>query len=264
MRFDRAFVLCVVLALPLAGCVTTQTNSSELGKNMPETSKAQQARDAARIHTELGQRYMQRGDLQTALQKLQLALKFDPDYANAHTVIAVLYEKINNLPQAELNYRKAVELEPKKGGPNNNLGQFLCSQGKYAEGETYFKQAEADPFYDTPDVALNNAGVCYVNAGNDAAAEASFRDAIKRNPVNPEALFQLANLLYRENKAFSARAFNQRFDALGHPTPGSLKLGHDIETRLGNPEGALSYSKRLQSQFPDSEQAQALNSSKSP
>ena len=264
MRFDRAFILCLLLALPLAGCVTTQTNSSELGKNIPKTSKAEQARDAARIHTELGQRYMERGDLQTALQKLQLALKFDPDYANAHTVIAVLYEKIDNLPLAEANYRKAVELEPKRGAPNNNLGQFLCSRGNYAEGETYFRRAVADPFYETPDVALNNAGVCAIKAGNNAAAEVDFRDAVKRNPTNAEALFQLASVLYRENKAFPARAFIQRFDALGHATPASLKLGHDIENRLGNPEGALSYSKRLQSQFPDSEQAQAMNSSKSP
>lgn len=264
MRFDRALVLCVALAVPLAGCVTTQTNSSELGKNMPQTSKVDQARDAARVHTELGQRYMQRGDLQTALQKLQLALKFDPKYANAHTVVAVLYEKIGNLPEAETHYRKAVELEPKQGATNNNLGQFLCSQGKYAEGETYFKRAIADPFYGTPDVALNNAGVCYVKAGNHAAAEATFRDALKRNSTNLKALFQLANVLYLENKAFPARAFIQRFDALGQPTPDSLKLGHDIETRLGNPEGALSYSKRLQSLFPDSDQAHALDSSKSP
>ena len=65
-------------------------------------------------------------------------------------------------------------------------------------------------------------------------------------------------LLYQENDAFRARAFLQRFDALGQPTAASLKLGHDIETRMGNPEGAQNYRKRLLSQFPDSEQAHAL------
>lgn len=262
MRFDRALIFS--LLLPLAGCVTTHSDSNLLGKSLPQTSKAEKALEAARVHTELGQRYMDNGDLETALAKLTLALKFDPDYAPAHTVIAVVYERINKLPEAELHYRKAVELEPTKGDPNNNLGVFLCHIGKIAEANGYFQKAVADPFYKTPDVALTNAGVCQLRANDVVAAEASFRDALARNPANAEALFQLANTLYLHNDAFRARAFLQRFDALGKPTAASLKLGHDIETRLGNPEGALNYSKRLQSQFPDSEQAHALESNARP
>jgi len=264
MRFDRILIFSLLLSLPLAGCVTTRTDSSSLGKSLPQSSKESQAMDAARIHTELGQRYMASGDLQTALKKLDMALQFDPDYAPAHTVIAVLYEKINNLPEAELHYRKAVELEPVKGAPNNNLGVFLCHTGKIDESIGYFKKAVADPFYKTPDVALTNEGVCQQMAHHPAAAEASFRDAIAHNPNNAEALFRLANTLYLRNNAFGARAFLQRFEALSKPSPASLKLGHDIENRLGNLEGALTYSKRLQSLFPDSEQAHALDVKTSP
>nr|WP_239309241.1 type IV pilus biogenesis/stability protein PilW [Rhodanobacter sp. FDAARGOS 1247] len=248
------------LWLPLAGCVTTHSDSSSLGKSMPQSSQSDQAQEAARIHTELAQRYLNSGDLQTALEKVTKALQFDPRYAPAHTVIAVIYERINRLPEAEEHYRKAVALEPNKGAPNNNLGVFLCHTGKIAEADQYFRKAIADPFYQTPDVALTNAGVCQFRAHDIAGGEASFRDAIARNPGNAEALFQLANTLYLNKDAFRARAFLQRFDALGQPTAASLKLGHDIETRLGNKEGALTYSKRLLSQFPDSEQAQALNS----
>jgi type IV pilus assembly protein PilF len=262
MRFDRA--LAFSLLLLLTGCVTTHSDSSSLGKDMPKSTKAQQARDAARIHTELGQRYLASGDMQTALEKLTLALKFDPTYAPAHTVIAVLYERIHKLPEAELHYRKAVELDPAKGAPNNNLGQFLCGTGRYAEATVYFQKAVADPFNDSADMALTNEGVCQLRAGDMAAAEASFRDAIGRNPNNGDALFQLANALYLHNDAFRARAFIQRYDALGQPSAGALKLGYDIESRLGNPEGALNYSKRLRSQFPDSEQAHALNTIASP
>lgn len=261
MRFDRALLIC--LSLLLAGCVTTRTDSSSLGKNMPQASKADQAQDAARIHTELGQRYLASGDLQTALEKLTKALQFDPNYAPAHTVIAVLYERINNLPEAEQHYRRAVELEPAKGAPNNNLGVFLCHIGKVAEANGYFQKAVADPFYQTPDVALTNAGVCLLRANDVAGAEADFRDAIVRNPKNAEALFQLANTLYQNGNAFRARAFIQRFDALDQPTAASLKLGHDIESSLGNTEGAHNYRKRLLSQFPDSEQAHALDTTAS-
>lgn len=261
MRCERTLIFC--LLLPLAGCVTTQNDSNNLGK-LPEGSSATQAQDAARIHTELGQRYLASNDLQTALEKLTKALQFDPNYAPAHTVIAVVYEKIGRPADAELHYRKAAALEPAKGAPNNNLGQYLCSEGKYAEAETYFRKAVADPFYQTPDVALTNAGVCQLRASQIAGAEADFRDAIARNPVNAEALFQLAKTLYQKNDAFRARAFLQRFDALGKPTAASLKLGHDIESRLGNQDGAQTYSTRLQSMFPDSEQAHALDHTSSP
>lgn len=258
MRFERALIFCLLLPL-MAGCITTRTDSNSLSKNLPPTSKADQALEAAKAHTALGQTYMANGDLQGALEKLTMALKYDPNYAPAHTVIAVLYEKINNLPEAEVHYRKAVELEPAKGDANNNLGVFLCHTGKAAEANQYFRKAVADPFYQTPDVALTNAGVCQLRANDVPGAEASFRDAIARNPNDAEALFQLANTLYVNNDAFRARAFIQRFDALGNPTPAGLKLGHDIESRLGNQEAAQTYSTRLQSQFPDSEQAHALN-----
>ncbi|WP_426703118.1 type IV pilus biogenesis/stability protein PilW [Rhodanobacter sp. Col0626] len=261
MRFER--VLIAGLMLLLAGCVTTRTDSSPLGQNMPRNSKTDQTADAARIHTELGQRYMAAGDLQTALEKLTKALQFDPNYAPAHTVIAVLYERINKPAEAEQHYRKAVALEPAKGAPNNNLGVFLCHTGRAAEATGYFQKAVADPFYQA-DIALTNAGVCQLQAHDVAGAEASFRDAIARNPQNAEALFQLANALYLNKDVFRARAFIQRFDALGKPTAASLKLGHDIETRLGNPEGALAYSKRLLSLFPDSEQAHTLDTAASP
>lgn len=257
MRFDRLGVLS--LGMLLAGCVTTHSNS--LGTtHIPSTSKAQDAEDAARVHTELAQHYMASGNLQGALAKLKLALKFDSGYAPAHTVIAVLYERIHNLPAAEQHYRKAVALEPDKGAPNNNLGQFLCSVGKADEATGYFRKAVADPFYQTPDVALTNAGICQMHANDVKGAEASFRDAIARNPQNADALLQLADLLYsKKNDAFHALAFLQRHDDASQPTASSLKLGHDIEIRLGNPEAAQTYNKRLQSQFPDSEQAHALD-----
>ncbi|HWU75821.1 MAG TPA: type IV pilus biogenesis/stability protein PilW [Rhodanobacter sp.] len=262
MLFKRALWFC--LLLPLAGCVTTNTDSNSMGKPLPQASKATQAEDAARIHTELARHYVDLGDLQSALAKLNLALKFDPNYAPAHTLIAYVYEKINRPADAEINYRKAVELEPNKGAPNNNLGQFLCSVKKYAEGETYFRKAIKDPFYATPDLALTNAGLCQLLAGQTARAEIDFRDALAKNPNSAEALFQLANMLYKNKDAFRASAFLQRFDALGKSNAASLKLGYDIETSMGNREGAQNYRKRLLSQFPDSEQAHALDTVASP
>lgn len=261
MRLERW--IGAALALALAGCVTT-TDSSGLGGKLPRTSKSQEAEDAARIHTELGQQYLANGDLQTAMDKLNKALQFDADYAPAHTVMAVLDERINRPEQAEQHYRRAVQLEPDKGMPNNNLGTFLCRIGKGAEAIGYFQKALKDPFYSTPDVALTNEGICQLRMNDRAGAEASLRKALDANPNNGDALLHLAKVLYLNNDAFRARAFIQRFDALGQPSAVALKLGHDIETRLGNTDAAQNYLRRLQSQFPDSEQAHALDAPASP
>ncbi|MBD8873741.1 type IV pilus biogenesis/stability protein PilW [Rhodanobacter sp. DHB23] len=255
----------ISLALALAGCVTVHNDGNGPGPtdNIPKTSKADQLKDAARIHTDLAQHYLAAGNLEGALEKLKLALQFDPNYIPAHTVIAFVYEKINKLPEAEANYRQAVALAPDKGDVNNNLGQFLCRTGKPQESIGYFKKAVADPFYATPDVALTNAGICQLQMGDQAGAEASFRDAIARNPGNGDALFQLAEVLYKQGDAFRAAAFIQRFDALGKPTAASLKLGYDIESRLGHTDAAQTYLRHLQSQFPDSEQARAMKATAS-
>ncbi|QNK01136.1 type IV pilus biogenesis/stability protein PilW [Dyella telluris] len=261
MRLDR-ILLSAGVAMLMAACVpVSNTNpGSNEGSKINRQSKAEQKQEGARVHTELAQQYMANGDLEDALVKVNKAFTFDPNYVPAHTVAAVIYQRINDLPNAELHYRKAQSLAPDKGDTNNNLGWFLCnSEGKPAEALPYFQKAVADPFYQTPSLAWNNAGICEQKGQNLAAAEVDFRKALEIDPNNSGALYQLAQVLYLQNDAFRARAFIQRFDALGTPTAASLKLGHDIESRLGNRDAALNYSRRLQSQFPDSEQARALD-----
>lgn len=256
MRLERLLVACVLM-IGLAGCASGQ-------EGLVRKPVKGDAEDAARIHTELGQRYMQQGMLKTALQKLQVALQFDDDYAPAHTVIAVLYERIGNLKEAEKHYRRAVELKPKDGAANNNLGAFLCKEGKAQESLSYFKKALADPFYQTPDMALSNEGICLLKLNEHAKAEADFRKALKINPKNADALYRLAEIFYGRGDTFRASAFIQRFEALGRPTPAALMLGYRIESRLGNEEEAQDFARRLRKQFPDSDQANALDNAAKP
>jgi len=256
MRLDRLLAVVMFVAmLALAGCATSNGGFSTRKVN---------DHDAARIHTELGQQYLERGDLKQALETLHKALQFDDDYAPAHTVIATIYARIGENELAERHYRRAEELKPKNGDTNNNLGVFLCRIGKVDQALPYFEKAVRDPFYNTKDVALANAGRCLLKKNDYSAAEREYRRALAINPVNADALIQLASVLYTEGKAFQASAFVQRFDALGHATAASLLLGYKIETRLGNAEGARNYKKRLLAKFPDSDQARSMHSEASP
>ncbi|HET6632775.1 MAG TPA: type IV pilus biogenesis/stability protein PilW [Rhodanobacteraceae bacterium] len=261
----RPMILAGALLL-VAGCASdsprmalpTPTRGGISDAPRPQETEAQQRQDAARVHTQLGQQYMQRGQLERALEKLQTALRFDPGYVPAQTVIAVLYDRIGKLALAEQHYRQAVKLAPDKGSVNNNLGAFLCRIGKADESIGYFKKAVSDPFYATPAAAYVNAGACLMKLHRAKEAEAQLDRALALDPGNAEALFQMADAMVAQKDYFHARAFIQRFDALGKPNPAALLLGYRIESQLGDRTEAQQYLKTLRDQFPDSEQARSL------
>jgi len=252
MRRERArFAFALSLAL-LAGCATGQSG-------VKKEDAATQKQEAARVHTELGQTYLRQGRLEMAQEKLNTALTFDPDYVNAHTVLAVLYEQIGDAPKAEEHYKRAAQLKPKSGAEQNNYGTFLCKVGRYDDAQSYFDRAIADPFYQTPAVALTNSGTCLLHAGKRDEAEKRLRLALDKSPNNSETLFQLAAVQYDKGEYFKARAFMQRFEANSQPRPDALMLGRNIELRLGNGSAAGDYTRRLLQGFPESEQARSLS-----
>lgn len=261
MRQPRHVVSLMLLAaiLALAGCATGGGADGMHRADTPSSRK-----NAARIHTQLGQGYFQQGRLKTALNKLQEALQFDPNYAPAHTVLGALYARLGEMDKAELHYRRAVEIKPKDGATNNNFGAFLCREGKVGEAMPYLKKALADPFYKTPAMAWTNAGICQLRVHHIKQAEVDLGKALQLDPRFPDALYQMARAHYLQGDAFHASAFMQRYKALGHPSAAALKLGYDIATRLGDAEGAQDYVRQLRTRFPDSEQAQALNTHATP
>lgn len=263
MRPERALaaVMFALAIAGLAGCATGGTSRPSSVVDNPVKSDPDNPRTkAAKENTELGLGYMRQGKLEVALEKLNKALAADPRHVDAHTVIAVLYEQIGDKAKAEEHYRRAVQLRPRSGNENNNYGWFLCNAlGRHDDSAAYFEKAVADPFYQTPVVALTNAGSCAIKAGRFDVAERDLRLALERDPNQVSALLGMASVLYGRNEFFKARAFIQRYEAVGQASAESLMLGRNIELRLGNASAAVDYTRRLRERFPDSEQARALD-----
>ncbi|MDQ2971441.1 MAG: type IV pilus biogenesis/stability protein PilW [Rhodanobacteraceae bacterium] len=256
-----AIMALTSLALAAGGCARNKIINVDNGNNLksePQESKQDEKRDAAQIHTQLGAQLMERGELKDADEKFKMAIQFDDSYEPAHTMLAILDERIKQPQLAEQQYRRALAIDPKNGDTNNNLGYFLCHHGRGNEGMQYLQRALSDPFYKTPATADTNAGACLISMGNNAAAEPYLQKALHADPDYPDGLYQMAQLLYAKNDAFRARAFLQRFEAQGTATPDALLLGYRIESRLGDADAARNYANRLRDQFPDSEQTQKL------
>lgn len=245
----------LLLALALSACGTTGGGGTRDESPAAEPGKAQ---SAAEVNVSLGQAYLEQNRLELALDKLKKALQLDPKLPSAHTVIAVIYERINDRESAAFHYKRATELAPKTGAVLNNYGAFLCHSGDYANADKYFERALKDPFYQTPAVAQGNRGSCALQGGNLDLAEASLRESVKLNPKDPQALFDMARVLHLRKDDFKARAYVQRCEAANGATPELLELGMQVERGLSNIRGERDYRVRLLKEFPESAQAQSI------
>jgi type IV pilus assembly protein PilF len=242
-------ILALVACLALAGCAANRPASNVA---------AAAARQAAEVNTSLGAEYLERGQYEVALEKLRKAVRSDRRYAPAHTVLAVLYEHIGETDLAEEHYRRAVEISPENGDVNNNYGVFLCQSEREDLALKHLMKAVDDPFYQTPEVALANAGSCELQRGHLDSAEKFLRQSLEYDAEFPDALLPLASIYFRKGEYLRARAFLQRFEASGTETAESLYLGYRIETRLKDSRAAADYAGRLRQRFPDSEQLEKL------
>ena len=237
----RGFAMLVLVAVLLSGCASSPSDDG---------SEDNDRRRAAELNTQLGREYMTRGQYEIALEKLKRAVESDNDYAPAHTMLAVLYETLGEDENAGEHFEAAVRAAPNNGDANNNYGTFLCRTGKSERADRYFLAALDDPFYQTPEVAMANAGACAVQRGELAQADTYLRQALAYDPNFPDALLSLALLNYEQGELMRARAFLQRFDGVAEMTAESLLLGYRIETGLDNPEDAMLYRSELIQQFP--------------
>ena len=239
------FSICALLSMLLAACA---------GSSQPVDENSA-ARRAAQTNTELGRQYIARGDYEIALDKLKRAVAHDRTYAPAHTVMAYLYEHIGDDQMAGKEYQEALKYQPNDGATNNNYGAFLCARGKWNEAESYFERALNDPFYDTPALALSNAGLCALSAGDLDKADSYLRQSIESDENLPASLLGLAKLNYQRGQYLRSRAFLQRYEAAAAHTEESLEQAYRIEKAMGDDEAAALYRRQLIEQFPNSRAA---------
>jgi type IV pilus assembly protein PilF len=242
----RRAVLALVTAAVLAGCTSTT--------DAPEVSD----KDAARFNVQLGMNYLQRGDLEAAREKLERAAKQDPTLPAAQAALGILYERAGDVTRAQDHLRRATRLAPDDPSLLNSYGGFLCRQGEFREGIHHFEMAAGNAFYRSPEVALANAGVCARRIPDPEQAENFLRRALELNRNYAEALLQLADLSLETGRPMQARAFLQRYEAVGPVTPYSLELGQRIETAAGDSRAAADYAHRLRTEFPDSRESRSL------
>lgn len=236
------------VALLLSACTSSP-------KISPPRNGPFAALSASQIYVEKGVKYMESGHYDVALDDLKRAVDLDGSNSEAYNALGVLYQRLEDYPNAESSFRKALSVQPDNFGARNNYGRFLCARNRQAEAFEEFNKVIGNKLYNQPWIPLTNAGVCAHGAGQRDPAEDYLRRALEADPNFAPALLEMAKLSEETRQHLSARAFLQRYFGAAAPTAGSLWLGIEIETALGNTQGAQEYAESLMSRFPDSKEA---------
>lgn len=277
----RAARVGCLLVLVLAGCSSTKSppeqqpiisaNTSQGGFNpdpgtsfnstssqavdIKDRSPDSEARKRARLRMELAIGYYQDGKFAVALDELKQALSYDPTFAEAHGVLALVYMELNEKQLAEQSFQKALQLAPDSSDILNNYGWFLCQNGRPADSVAYFLKAIQNPLYPQPAKPLQNAGVCAARAGDKPAAESYFQRSFQLDPSGPVSALNLAEIYYARGEAERARFYVNLVNKSPASNPESLWLGIRIEHQMGNGPEELSLASQLRRNFPGSREA---------
>jgi len=232
-------LVAILLLLSLVACT-----SDGVRKKADDESSAE-------INARLGLAYMQQGNYEIALEKLQRAIEQDPEQATAHHYIAELYRQLKSPEDARKHYNTALEITPKDFSLHNNYGIFLCDQKDYEAAEKSFLMAiSTAPVYKPRHEFYENLAQCMMRKPDHEKAEKYFRVVLEADPRMPVTLYQMARITYDSGKYLRARAFFQRFAEVSTQTAETLWLGVQIERKLGDAKAAGEYARQLKTNFP--------------
>ena len=246
----KNFLVLIFLVPALTAC--TGTSSRNLRSSSGTIDEAVYA------NINLGVQYMNQGNYEQALDKLERARRIDPGYHQTYNMLGLLYQQLGENDLAESSFRRAMSLNGNDPATLNNYGQFLYTRKEYKKAEELFLKAAAHPLYETPEVAYFNAGRCAMTGNDKVKAEDYFRRALDKNPTMPESLLMMADLSLQKENYLSGRAYIQRYTEVTKHTPRSLWLGIQIEQGLNNQNAVSSYALLLRNNFPDSREADLL------
>lgn len=252
-----AWLAAGLAAAALAGCAAPGPVAAE--REIRTDSDQTSAEKLARVRLELAGAYFSRGQTDTALDEVKLALAAKPDLAEAFNLRGLIYASMGEMGLAEQSFQRALQLKPRDGDTLHNHGWFLCQQRRFDAADAQFAAALAAPQYAEAPRTWMARGVCQARAGRWPDAESSLARSFELDPANPATAFAYAEVLYERGEFERARFYVRRVN--GRPEQSNaqtLWLAARIERRLGNASGVEDFGRQLRSRYPDSAEARRL------
>src|SRR5258706_5476471 len=151
-----------------------------------------------------------RNDAQAVLRRL---LERDPDDVAAWNLLGECLVSLDSGAASEAWWR-ALDIDPNNAEASFHLGNHNLAHSEYGAAAIHYERA----LRGLPDHVgvLNNLGLCYKFLGAIDRAEECYRRALGVEPGHPEALTNLANVLFQREKHAEVVAITDRLLALPH------------------------------------------------
>ncbi|MCE4553330.1 type IV pilus biogenesis/stability protein PilW [Pelomonas cellulosilytica] len=262
MNFSEGLMkrlLPVLAAVMLAACAHTGTAPSADREIKTDSDQTDADRRAA-IRLELAQGYFSRGQFNTALDELKLALQARPDMREAVNLRGLIYASMGDTQLAEDTFRRALSIYPNDPDTLHNYGWFMCQQQRWQTADALFDQAVAQSTYRAPARTLLAKGVCEARGGRMLVAEKTLSRAFELDPGSPVIAVNLSEVLFRNHELERARFYVKRVnDQPDQLNAQSLWLQLRIERKLGNTNAVDDLALALRRKFPQAPETQSLD-----
>jgi tetratricopeptide (TPR) repeat protein len=150
--------------------------------------------DFAEAHNNLGVLFSELKRYPEAEKEYREALRINPDFAAAHNNLGLLFSELKRYPEAEKEYKEALGINSDYASAHYNLGILLSELKRYPEAEKEYKEAlRINPDYTE---AHNNLGILLYELKRYPEAEKEYKEALRINPDYANAHYNLGALLY--------------------------------------------------------------------
>ena len=243
----RFFIIIIILFL--GGCVSETPRQSGNTDNTVSN------------YLRLAQGYMSEGLVEKAFKPIQRALEIQPRSAQAHGVLALVYQVQGENALAMKSFKQALSYDPKASDIRNNFGAFLFQQRDYKASYDTFEQAAMDVRYPMRSRAYENMGIVSKQMNNFTLAKENFEKALTLNTSLPRSRLGLAEIYYEEGKYAESWKNYEIYGNLAKQTAASLFLGIQLSRQLRNEGAEKRYVDQLRRLYPYSREWQSYQSS---
>ena len=253
MRLRAQFVQITPLSFTLLLAASLSLPAPAFAQAAKKSSAAKQAAhpSATEILLRDAQQALERNDYSAAADLYGKFLADHPAEAFAHFQLAYCFTALKRRAEAQAEYRKAIELDPKMGAAYLNLGLLLLENDPGAAAPVLLKAIELLPAKAEPHYL---AGTALERSGNPANAAEHYRQAATLDESKWEYRIALARVLLATKQVADAeKEFRKSLELRPNYAPARLGLAQCLIAQQKLPEATDALHAYLETTPNDSE-----------
>jgi TolB-like protein/Tfp pilus assembly protein PilF len=163
------------------------------------------------------------------------ALELDPNLAEAHAILAEMYQKQWKWAESEEEYKRALELKPNDASAHRGLAYWLACQGRTQEALAWVERGrELDPLG-----SADTVGFLLIVARHYDESIREYRSVLAVQPEYTNARWGLGFALILNHQTDQAILELEKTVAMMNRSPGSLEMLATAYAHAGRRQDAL-------------------------